>query len=221
MNYEIDQHGFNIASSVADSGQCEELLNAIGTTTGAGQRGLLALTEVTCFARSERVLALLRPHLPIEPVPVRSIFFNKSTQTNWSVAWHQDVTVALRARGEAPGFSSWSEKKGIPHATAPPDLLGKMLTLRLHFDDTDEANGALRVLPGSHRSGVLASQQIDDISRGQSGVHCIVSQGGALLMRPLLLHASSRSTTSKARRVLHIEFAGFKLPAGLEWHESA
>ncbi len=36
---------------------------------------------------------------------------------------------------------------------------------------------------------------------------------------PLLLHASSRSTSDR-RRVLHIEFAGFSLPQPLDWQET-
>jgi len=42
-----------------------------------------------------------------------------------------------------------------------------------------------------------------------------------MLMRPLLLHASGRSQGVKQRRVLHIEYAGFTLPAGLDWSDGA
>ena len=45
--------------------------------------------------------------------------------------------------------------------------------------------------------------------------------GDALLMRPLLLHASSRSMSDRHRRVLHIEYAGFALPGDLTWHVAA
>jgi hypothetical protein len=38
-------------------------------------------------------------------------------------------------------------------------------------------------------------------------------------MRPMLLHASSKSTSSRSRRVLHLEYAGFDLPAGMKWQE--
>jgi hypothetical protein len=52
-------------------------------------------------------------------------------------------------------------------------------------------------------------------------VSCAVEAGDALLMRPLLLHASSRSTRATHRRVLHLEYAWFPLPDGLAWHEAA
>jgi hypothetical protein len=44
-----------------------------------------------------------------------------------------------------------------------------------------------------------------------------VAEGGVMLMRPLLLHASSKCRTGAHRRVLHIEYAGCDLPSGLQW----
>jgi hypothetical protein len=43
------------------------------------------------------------------------------------------------------------------------------------------------------------------------------SRGGALAMRPLILHASSKATSLASRRVLHFVFGPPKLPLGLEW----
>ena len=93
-----------------------------------------------------------------------------------------------------------------------------MVTLRLHLDDTDETNGALRVLPGSHCRGKLNSQEIAAAREDVTEFVCAATQGDAYLMRPLLLHASSRSTSNRHHRVLHFEYAGCELPGGLSWH---
>jgi hypothetical protein len=95
-----------------------------------------------------------------------------------------------------------------------------MLTTRLHLDDCDETNGALRVLPGSHRLGRLSAQRIRQLRERHPDYVCHLNAGDALLMRPLLLHASSRSQSNRHRRVLHIEYAAFPLPEPLEWHEA-
>lgn len=166
-------------------------------------------------------MALVRPHLPCEPFPVRAIYFDKSPETNWLVPWHQDLSLALRASAAVPGFGPWSTKDGIPHVQPPAEFLQLMLTVRLHLDDADESNGALRVLPGSHRFGRLSAERIQQLRTEQPDLLCTVSAGDALLMRPLLLHASSRSTSAQHRRVLHIEYAAFTLPAELSWHEAA
>jgi hypothetical protein len=221
MNHEIKQHGFAVVSRAIESDPRRELLSTLGPVSGAGRRGLLALAAIAELARSPRLLALIRPHLPSEPIAVRAIYFAKSSETNWLVPWHQDLTLALRARVEVSGFGPWSMKDGVPHVQPPIEFLQQMLTIRLHLDDADESNGALRVLPGSHRLGRLSSGRIQEIRSQQGDFLCAVSAGDALLMRPLLLHASSRSTSKGHRRVLHIEYAAFALPDELDWHETA
>jgi ectoine hydroxylase-related dioxygenase (phytanoyl-CoA dioxygenase family) len=153
--------------------------------------------------------------------PIRAIYFDKSPAANWLVPWHQDLTLVLRSHAEVRGFGQWSVKDGVPHVQPPVEVLEQMLTVRLHLDDADESNGALRVLPGSHRLGRLSPGQIQELRARQTDVLCTIAAGDAMLMRPLLLHASGRSTSQRHRRVLHIEYAAFSLPDGLEWHEAA
>ena len=221
MQDEIEQRGFALIRQVLNRNESQALLGTLGSVSGAGERGLLGRTEVATLAHSDRMLNLIRPHLPAEPIPVRAIYFDKSAESNWGVPGHQDLTIGLRARAEVDGFGPWSSKEGIPHVQPPAELLAQMLTIRLHLDDADESNGALRVLPGSHREGRLASERVRELRAQQPDFLCVAVAGDALLMRPLLLHTSSRSTSPRHRRVLHIEYAGFALPEGLEWHEAA
>jgi hypothetical protein len=207
-----------IISSVFDSAEREKLIAAAGQDIKAGRRDLLASPAVSALAYSERVLNLVRPHFEREPFPVRAIYFDKSPETNWLVPWHQDLTLAVRDRIESPGFGPWSTKEGIPHVQPPPEILEQMLTVRLHLDDADQSNGALRVLLGSHRFGRLSRQSIEKLQTTHAEYLCAVPAGGAMVMRPLLLHASSRSVSSLRRRVLHLEYAFFGLPFGLHWH---
>jgi ectoine hydroxylase-related dioxygenase (phytanoyl-CoA dioxygenase family) len=111
-------------------------------------------------------------------------------------------------------------KDGIPHVQPPVNVLEEMLTIRLHLDDADETNGALRVTPGSHQFGRLTQARVQELCAERSENLCAISAGGALLMRPLLLHASSRSTSARPRRVVHIEYAARDLPNGLEWYDA-
>src|SRR5262249_25033842 len=113
----------------------------------------------------------------------------------------------------------WLHKDGVPHVQAPAELLEQMITLRLHLDDCDESNGALSVLTGSHRFGKIPTAQIRGLEKECPEDVCKARAGEALLMRPLVLHASSRSRSNGHRRVLHVEYAGFELPEPLEWAE--
>jgi len=206
----LERDGFATTFRFLEPSELKPLMDAIGPIDQAGKRGFLNNVAVAKLARSDKLLSLVRPHLPSHPIPVRAIYFDKSPSVNWAVAWHQDLTVAVRSRVEVRGFVPWSTKNGVPHVQPPIALLEKMLTVRLHLDDCDQENGALRVIPGSHRLGRLSAERIRE--------QCA---GDALLMRPLLLHASGRSKSGRHRRVLHIEYAGFSLPAPLEWCTAA
>ena len=186
---DLEKQGFSVVRSILSRSERRALISALGPVEKAGRRGLLALPAVASLARALKLIDLVRPHLPVEPFPVRALYFDKSPEANWLAPWHQDLKV--RARVEVPGFGPWSLKEGIPHVQPPIELLQKMLTVRLHLDDAGASNGALRVLPGSHRQGRLSRDQIQEWRREQRAVLCRVSAGDALLMRPLLLHASA------------------------------
>jgi ectoine hydroxylase-related dioxygenase (phytanoyl-CoA dioxygenase family) len=97
-------------------------------------------------------------------------------------------------------------------------MLENNFTIRIHLDDTDENNGALRVIPGSHRKGIYRAETIDWSI--ESEVVCNVLKGGIMIMRPLILHASSRTKNNHKRRVAHIEFSNQQLPSPLLWSEA-
>jgi hypothetical protein len=219
LSREIAENGFAIVRNVLPPSRRQALIDALGPVAGAGRRGLLGVPMVARLANSRRILGLVRPHVPGEPRAVRAIYFDKTPDKNWLVSWHQDLTVAIASRVDVPGFGLWSIKDGVVHVQPPVEVLERMLTARVHLDACDESNGALRVLPGSHRLGRLASAQIAKLNPGVGNVLCRVAAGDALLMRPLLLHASGRSVTPSHRRILHLEYAGEPLPGGLEWHE--
>jgi hypothetical protein len=220
MDNEIDERGFSIIHQVIEESEQRKLISILGPVSGAGRRGLLNEPAVEALAKSSRLLELVRPHLRSEPLPIRAIYFDKSSESNWLVPWHQDLTLAVRNRTEVPGFGPWSVKEGVPHVQPPIKLLEQMLIVRLHLDDADESNGALRVLPGSHRLGRLSAERIQELRAKEREHLCVTRAGDVLLMRPLLLHASSRSTSERHRRVLHIEYAGFALPNELHWNEA-
>lgn len=91
-----------------------------------------------------------------------------------------------------------------------------MLTLRFSLDLCDADNGPLRAVPGTH--GTLMSQaEIESTVEHQSELLCTTAAGGMVIMRPLLLHASSPAKRVSRRRVLHIEFGPSNLPGGLQW----
>ena len=132
----------------------------------------------------------------------------------------KDLSIAVAEKLDAPGFSGWSVKQGVVHVQPPMAVLERMLTVRLHLDDCGADNGPLRVLRGSHAHGRLTDEQIERWKKSGEEVACLVPKGGALLMRPLLLHASAPAEQPCHRRVIHLEYAADPLPHGLRWFET-
>jgi ectoine hydroxylase-related dioxygenase (phytanoyl-CoA dioxygenase family) len=161
---------------------------------------------------------LVEPVLGPHAFAVRGILFNKLPGANWKVPWHQDCAIAVRERRDVPGWGRWSVKDGVPHVRPPAEVLARMLAVRIHLDDCGGQDGPLRVLPGSHKSGLLNDAEILGWPR-EAAVTCAVRRGDAILMRPLLLHASSSAAEPASRRVIHIEFAKEELTDGMHWHE--
>jgi hypothetical protein len=156
-------------------------------------------------------------HLGPAARPVRALLFNKTPDQNWSLAWHQDRTIAVRARVETPGFTNWTVKSGIQHVEPPFALLERMLTLRLHLDDTGPDNAPLLIAPGSHRLGRIPEAQVAPTA-ARLGTHaCLAARGDLWLYATLILHASEPARAPTSRRVLHVDFSADELPNGLEW----
>ena len=220
----LNEFGFCILPHVITLAALDELTKAVEalsldqtTARVAGTRNLAALVPaVARFADSPKITTLLEGLGFPGGFLVRSILFDKQPSANWKVAWHQDLTISVSKKRHVPGFGPWTEKAGVQHVQSPASILERMLTLRLHLDDCDADNGALKVIPGSHRDGILTPSDIQRWRQNTEAV-CTAPAGSILAMRPLLLHASSQAVRPKHRRVVHLEYAMDGLPGGLEW----
>ncbi|WP_118973708.1 phytanoyl-CoA dioxygenase family protein [Taibaiella koreensis] len=181
------------------------------------RRVLAVLPQLSALLFTPGMMKAIAPYMDKGCFISKSIYFDKPVASNWFVPYHQDLTISVDNKTEVLGFGPWSRKDGYFAVQPPVSLLEQQLTLRIHLDDTDESNGALNVIPGSHRKGIYRPETIDwSIEKEKV---CKVPAGGLMLMRPLLLHASSRSKEGKRRRVLHIELNHAVLPAGMAWAE--
>jgi len=148
----------------------------------------------------------------------KAIFFDKNIDANWAVQWHQDIVINVSEKIDDPEFTGWTKKPSHYGVVPPEDYLKSTYTIRIHLDDTNENNGALKILPGSHHQK-MTDEQIVLLAKNSTPAVVNVDACGIHIMRPLLLHASSKSTGQKRRRVLHLEFNDQELPAGTEWAE--
>jgi len=204
-------NGFATAPGCLSAGEIDALIAELNESSlyrsRAGIRHLMQHPAVNKVARSSPLLDMACSVLGAAAFPFRATLFDKSPESNWLVAWHQDTALPLRNREDRPGWGPWSVKEGILYAHAPAQALSEVLALRLHLDASTINNGPLRVLAATQTQGILTDDGIEELAAKSPPVECTTPRGGVLAMRPLLVHASSKSRSQEPRRVLHIEYA--------------
>ncbi len=207
----IQKQGYAIIPGILESNEVNRLLDELSRVdlprSRAGLRHAMKVPAVAAVAHDARLIGIAREALGAEAFPFRATLFDKTPSANWLVVWHQDTALPLRERRETLGWGPWSVKDGLNYAHAPASALSQVLALRVQFDDSTSENGPLRVVPRTHTLGVLTDDQIHELSTTVAPVDCLVPIGGVLVMRPLMVHASSKSHSEIPRRVLHIEYA--------------
>lgn len=215
----VASQGYALIPNVLSSQACTELAQRMAQLD-AGRGGTRSLlTEDWCVPllgelRSHPALA---PVLPDDSVAVQCTYFEKSRERNWLVAMHQDLSIPVAARVEHPALQGWSVKEGQLFVQAPLEVLENTVAVRLHLDACTLADGPLRVIPASHRQGRIPLDVAARMRQTQADVPCPADQGSVLIMRPLLLHASSKASGTGLRRVLHWVLGPARLPYGLSW----
>jgi ectoine hydroxylase-related dioxygenase (phytanoyl-CoA dioxygenase family) len=203
--------GFTIIEAVLDGTEVAELARTLETSdlarSRAGARHLMNHPAVSAVAVDPRMVAIAGRFLGETAIPYKATLFDKSPVRNWLVAWHQDTALPLCERREIPEWGPWAIKAGVTYALAPASALAKVVALRLHLDDSRADNGPLRVLPGTHTLGLLTESDIARLTTEVPAVDCTVPAGGVVVVRPLIVHASSKAASNLPRRVLHIEYA--------------
>lgn len=149
--------------------------------------------------------------------PVRVVLFDKTERTNWALGWHQDRTIVVQERIDAPGYGAWTMKDGSLHVAPPFALLARMVTLRIHIDAVPATNAPLLIAPGSHRVGQVAVPDIEQYVVRHGQYACLAEAGDIWAYATPILHASDRAAIPGRRRVLQIDYAAGPLPHGVRW----
>jgi ectoine hydroxylase-related dioxygenase (phytanoyl-CoA dioxygenase family) len=206
---EFDQRGF-LSAEIFGEQEIGNLSYALdkcqAARSRAGIRHLLSDSSILAFANDRRLIELSSELVGAGTVPFRATLFDKSPKANWKVTWHQDTALPLTEKKDISGWGPWSVKEGVIYAHATTNALNQIIALRIHLDHSTARNGPLRVIPASHRSGVLIDDAVAVIASQQKFVECLAPKGTVLAMKPLLIHSSSKSMDDSPRRVLHIEY---------------
>ncbi|MDQ8141043.1 phytanoyl-CoA dioxygenase family protein [Chryseobacterium sp. CFS15] len=225
----IQENGFTVINNIFSDTEIEEISKVIqnidtSKETFRKSEDLFAIRQflkevpdVKDLVFNENLKEIIKEIFGEKYLVVKSIYFDKPEKSNWYVAYHQDLTISVDKKIDLENFGSWTTKQNQFAVQPPLDILENIFTIRIHLDDTDENNGALKVVPKSHAKGIYRPETIDWSVETEN--ICNVEKGGIMIMKPLLLHGSNRTTNGKKRRVIHIEFSDKELPEVLNWSE--
>lgn len=218
----FDADGFARVPVVLPVDECVAVANRIAAldSHSAGTRCLLADDWCRELAHRLRRHPGIADVVPAAFAAVQCTYFEKSVERNWLVPIHQDLSIPVAFRVEHAALRGWSEKEGSVFVQPPAALLAQLVAVRVHLDPCLDADGPLQCMPGTHRHGRIAADDAARYRETGTLVACPMECGDALVMRPLVLHASSKADGSSQRRVLHFVFGPRELPFGLAWRHA-
>ncbi len=142
------------------------------------------------LARDPRILdaveSLIGPNIQL----YYSMFMMKLPWHGFEAPWHQDMAF-------------------FPHNQA------SQIACQVYVDDSTVENGCIRVVPGSHKEGLVnhykdgeftARVQVDTARYDQAEVIVPVNAGGMLFWHSLTLHRSDPNTSEHPRRAIVFEY---------------
>ena len=200
----FEAHGYLIAEPVLSSDALDELERELPIVSNAGTRTLLQKSAFRALAARLRAHERLSDYLG-NLVAIEGIFFHKHRDRNWSLMPHWDSVIPTAGDGPCKPAG---EKERMACAHAPLDFMRQCVAVRLALDEVPE--GDIQVEVGTHKT-----------SDRQPATTLVVPRGGAVLMRPCLIHSSAKLTASLERRVVHLLYAPRELPDGYRWYHAA
>ena len=150
----LEQDGYAIVRGALGTDQLAVLRGSIAQLLSAhspaGIRGLVSkVPNVRVLSESKAVRALIEPVLGAGARLIRSVLFNKSQETNWQVAWHQDLAIAVQCQTEVTGFVSWSppSMREVAHSLPQVDVPGEGRSMSSMEKAVSHAMAASLTLP--------------------------------------------------------------------------
>jgi hypothetical protein len=226
---ELLENGFSVIENVYTADEIQQILETIGNADTskdtfrkssdlfAIRQFLKEVPDTFDLVFNDKLRAVIQQVMGDDFFVVKSIYFDKPEASNWYVAYHQDLTISVDRKLDIENFGPWTTKQNQFAVQPPIAVLENIITIRIHLDDTDEHNGALRVVPKSHLKKIYRPETINWDE--ETEISCSVQRGGLMFMKPLTLHSSGRTINNKKRRVIHIEFSNVELPGVLKWAE--
>jgi ectoine hydroxylase-related dioxygenase (phytanoyl-CoA dioxygenase family) len=196
---ELNEFGYSILANIYSENEIDEILKCFenrkfNSNTFQDTKNVFAvrqllknIPELSKILFNENLLNLLNDLFESNYFLTKAIYFDKPPKSNWFVSYHQDLSISVDKKVDIENYIHWTFKKNQYGVQPPTKILEDTITIRIHLDDTNENNGALKVIPKSHLKGVIRYNSENWVLENE--YNCNVNKGGIMLMKPLTLHA--------------------------------
>ena len=120
---EVERDGYGLVHDVCDADQVGAILSSLENVniarSRAGIRHVMSQSAVANVARSAQMLTIATSVLGPTAVPFRATLFDKSPESNWLVAWHQDRRCRGRRNEKSKVGDRGRQKKASFTLTLP------------------------------------------------------------------------------------------------------
>lgn len=132
----LEKKGFSILPKLFSNEEISQILNCIENAEQSGDsflntgdlfaiRQLLKnVPELRNLLFNRKLEELLKVLSESELFLTKAIYFDKPSESNWFVAYHQDLSISVDKKADLANFSNWTYKKG-QYGVQPPINIGK------------------------------------------------------------------------------------------------
>ena len=122
----LQETGFTIIDNVFTAEEVAAIIDTINKidTNGPAFRKTSDLFAIRRFVKevpaigslvfNNRLRAIINQLFGPDYFLVKSIYFDKPEQSNWFVAYHQDLTISIDQKKQVVGFEQWTVKNDTP-----------------------------------------------------------------------------------------------------------
>ena len=157
LSKEFHEQGFHVVNNVYNKDEISTISNFINNLDTSNpifrktndlfaiRQFIKEFPEIKKLLFNERLKEIIKNIGGEDYFIVKSIYFDKPEKSNWFVSYHQDLTISVDKKIEDENFSNWTNKHNQFAVQPPKEILENIVTVRIHLDNTNEDNGALKI----------------------------------------------------------------------------
>lgn len=142
---ELEENGYSILTDLYSENEISQILICLENAQQDGNtvlktKDLFAIRQLiknvpdlTNLLFNKKLTDLISDLSESEYFLTKAIYFDKPSESNWFVAYHQDLSISVNEKADLKNYVNWTFKKGQYGVQPPIKVLKDTITIRIHF----------------------------------------------------------------------------------------